>query len=275
MKKTICVVLIFVFLFGAIYSGFQIYEILREYRVGEKMYTDTQQFISVQPSKNEIAPTEPDALVQEQLPQDETIGFEETTPTEPKPDITFPEVDFEGLMQISTDVVGWIYIEGTNINYPVVQGKDNRYYISALIDGTPNGAGSIFMDYRNASDFSDYNTVLYGHNMKNKTMFHDICNYRTQEYYEAHPIGLIMTPEKNYYFEIISGYVASLTDSAWQIEFADETDAHQWLQGSMERSLFISYADPTSGDKAITLSTCSYEYANARFVLVGILKEYD
>ena len=272
MRKIISFVLILIFLFGAVYSGFRIYEILREYRIGDQVYTDTQQYISVQSLPTQVSSM--DDSEASQPPEEESIAPDETLPTVPKPDISFPEVDFDGLMQVSEDVVGWIYIEGTNINYPVVQGADNRYYVSALIDGTPNGAGSIFMDYRNASDFTDQNTVLYGHNMKNKSMFHDICNYRTQEYYEAHPIGLLITPEKNFYFEIVSGYVASLTDPAWQIDFADEADAHQWLQNSIEHSLFTSSAAPAPGDKVLTLSTCSYEYANARFVLAGVLREY-
>ena len=271
MKKIASFALILIFLFGVVYSGFQIYVILREYRIGEQVYNDTQQYISVQPTQTALL----DADEAIQLPSEELIPTNETVPDVPKSDISFPEVDFDGLLQKSTDVIGWIYVEGTNINYPVVQGTDNQYYVSALIDGTPNGAGSIFMDYRNASDFTDPNTILYGHNMKNKSMFHDICNYRTQEYYEEHPIGLFITPEKNYYFEVVSGYVASLTDPAWQIEFTDETDVHQWLQDTMERSLFTSCVTPVPGDKVLTLSTCSYEYANARFILVGIIREYE
>ena len=104
-------------------------------------------------------------------------------------------------------------------------------------------------------------------------MFHDICNYRTQDYYDKHPMGMIVTPEKNYYFEIISGYVASLADPSWQLEFVDDADLMNWVEDSVGRSSFVSQAEPQPGDRIITLSTCSYEFNNARFVLVGILRE--
>lgn len=280
MKKTIRVLLILIFLIVGAYSAWQIYNILTEYKAGDELYTSTQQYVVVHPEPvTETEPVQTEPAAETQLPTEPVeTGTEEPTeptePPEPKPEITFPEVDFEGLMAVSEDVIGWVYIEGTNINYPIVQGSDNRYYVSTMIDGTPNGAGSIFADFRNSSDFTDWHTVLYGHNMKNRSMFHDICNYRNQQYYDAHPMGLIITPEKNYYFEIVSGYVASLAEPAWQLGFVDENDAHQWLLGSMEKSLFTSSATPEPGDQMITLSTCSYEFSDARFVLVGILNEY-
>ena len=122
-------------------------------------------------------------------------------------------------------------------------------------------------------DFSDPHTILYGHNMQNGSMFHDICNYKDSDFYASHPTGLLMTPDGNYYFEIVSAYVASLADSAWQIEFVDDTDLHDWVSASVERSAFVSPIQPQPGDRIITLSTCSYEFNDARFVLVGILRE--
>ena len=201
MRKALLAFFLVIFAIGAVYSGYRVYDILREYRAGEDLYSGAQQHILF-PAAESILTVGKEA-VPENIP-----------PEAAKPKLLFPEVDFAGLLQVSEDVVGWVYIDGTNINYPIVQGEDNRYYVSALMDGTENKAGSIFMDYMNNADFSDMHTILYGHNMKNGTMFHDIVYYQEQEFFEQHPVGLIMTPEKNYYFDVVSAYVASLADPA-------------------------------------------------------------
>lgn len=264
MKRKILLSPLFVlFLSVALFSGYKIVTILLEYRFGENTYQEVQQYVHIpeteQPTQEATKPTAPD--------ETETT----TAPTEAP--IQFPEVYFDALREVNEDVVAWVYIEDTNINYPVVQGEDNRHYLSTMIDGSYNGAGSIFMDYRNQPDLSDPHTILYGHNMKNKTMFANITNYRNQEYYEAHPVGMLMTPNGNYQFEVVAAYVADVADPAWQLEFFSEEDALQWLHDAMARSGFITHAEPQLGDRILTLSTCSYEFDDARFVLVGILKQ--
>lgn len=268
-RKPITVIPLLFFLSGAVFTGYHIYNISAEYHTSEKVYQNLQQYaVFTQDSSDaEVLPTIADLPGNSAIP-DTSL---QTGPAETKR--IYPSIDFEALKQINEDVVGWIYLEGTNINYPVVQGADNRHYVSALIDGTYNGSGSIFMDYRNQSDFSDPHCILYGHNMQNGSMFHDICNYKEPEYYDNHPTGMLITPEQNFYFEIVSAYVASLADPAWQLEFVDDADLLAWLSDSMERSSFVSSVQPQLGDRIITLSTCSYEYDNARYVLVGILKE--
>ena len=89
-------------------------------------------------------------------------------------------------MSVCKEIIGWIYSDGTPINYPIVQTTNNEYYLRRLIDGTYNQAGSIFMDYKNSSDFSDYNTIIYGHNMKNDSMFGTLTSYESQDYYNEH-----------------------------------------------------------------------------------------
>jgi len=264
MKRKLILTLIFlIFLSVAIFSGYKIVSILAEYRSGENTYSEVQQYVHLPAVE---APTE-------KATKPTAVPEETEAATEPEEEpIQFPEVDFDALLEVNEDVVAWVYIEDTNINYPVVRGDDNRHYLSTMIDGSYNGAGSIFMDYRNQPDLSDPHTILYGHNMKNKTMFAHILNYKDQAYYEAHPVGMLMTPDGNYQFEVVAAYVASLADPAWQLEFFSEEDTLQWLQDAMNRSGFTTNAVPELGDRILTLSTCSYEYNDARFVLVGILK---
>lgn len=98
------------------------------------------------------------------------------------------KVDFERLQEENKDIIAWLYCPDTEINYPVVQSKDNEYYLRRLLDGTWNIAGTLFMDYRNAADCSDLHTIIYGHNMKNNTMFGSLPKYSKQEYYEEHSV---------------------------------------------------------------------------------------
>ena len=108
--------------------------------------------------------------------------------------------------------------------------------------------------------------------MNNGTMFHQITKYKDQAFYDEHSVCLIMTPSGNYKLEFFSGYVIDMNSQAWKLEFASDEEYADWLNDTISKSLFASEVIPTSGDRVITLSTCTYEYNDARFVLVGILK---
>lgn len=262
-RRMILAALLLMFLAGGAIAVYNIIDVSLEYHTGVKTYEAARQYVRLEtaPEPATAAASEPMLLVAEEQPAPDL---------EP---LAYPEVDFAALKEINEDVRGWIYIADTYVNYPFVQGEDNRQYISSMIDGTYNSAGSIFMDYRNSPDFSDRHTILYGHNLKNGAMFRGITLYKNQKYYDAHPVGQIMTPEKNYQFEVVSAYVASLADPAWQLEFVDDADALQWLEESRARAPFVSRYTPREGDRILTLSTCTYEFDEARFVLVGVLRE--
>lgn len=242
--------LIIIFLAIALFSGYQLYSILSEYKAGEDVYDDAAQYIT--DGNAEIPTASPD----------------------PHGGIVWPGIDFEKLQAVNDDVVGWIYLENSKINYPIVLGDDNSYYLNRLYDRTYNGSGSIFMDYRNSGDFSDTHTILYGHHMNNGSMFAGIAKYKQQSYYDEHPYCLILTPEQNYKLEFFAGYVASVeTDlTAWDLSFDSEEDYQEWLAAAIAKSTFVSDVQPTAEDKIVTLSTCTYEFENARYVLVGVLR---
>ena len=155
----------------------------------------------------------------------------------------------------------------------MVQGEDNDYYLDHLFDGTANGAGCLFVDAACQPDLSGRNTVIYGHRMKNGTMFAALGNYREQAYYDAHPSFLLLTPERRYVVEWFSGYVADTEESAWTLDFSGEESYLAWLEEVRGKSDFSCGVSPTAEDRVVTLSTCSYEFENARFVLHGILRE--
>lgn len=186
-----------------------------------------------------------------------------------------PQVDFGALKKQNSDVVGWIYGPGTVINYPVVQGDDNAYYLNHMFDGKENKCGSIFMDCLSAADFSDTNSFIHGHHMKNGSMFASLAGYSRQSYYDSHPVLWLVTPEKSYLVEIFAGFVTDLENDVWQIGFSGEEEYRQWIDKMIAGSAFKSDIKPGTDDKILTLATCSYEYDDARFVVLGILRETE
>ena len=107
--------------------------------------------------------------------------------------------------------------------------------------------------------------------MKNGTMFTGIDKYKKQELFDEHPVALLITPDKNYKVDFFAGYVATPQDDAWEIGFT-EAEFEVWLQNAADRSCFTSEIAPIASDHILTLSTCSYEFDDARFVLVGALR---
>ena len=190
----------------------------------------------------------------------------------PVPETAPITVDFERLQEENKDIIAWIYCPDTEINYPIVQSKDNEYYLRRLLDGTWNIAGTLFMDYRNAADCSDLHTIIYGHNMKNNTMFGSLPKYSKQEYYEEHSVLYLLTPKQNYKVKLIAGYVTPSDSKVYEFEKTKE-ERSGLLKTALDNSLFTSGTTVSDEDRLLTPSTCSYEYDNARFVLTGVLEE--
>lgn len=182
-----------------------------------------------------------------------------------------PVVDFDALRAINPDIVAWLICEDTLINYPVVQGRDNDYYLKHLFDGTRNNAGCLFVDSSNEPDFVDHNTVIYGHHMKDNSMFSVLTEYKTQSFYEEHPQMILLTPEGNYTIDLFAGYVTDVNADSWKLWFSSNAEFEEWLRETRPKSTFMSDVEASTSDRFVTLSTCSYEFDNARYVVVGKL----
>lgn len=183
----------------------------------------------------------------------------------------FAHVDFDALRAINSDVSAWLTCAGTKIHYPVVQTTDNVYYLTHLFDRTENSAGCLFIDSRNHTGFIDRNTIIYGHNMRNQSMFATLTQYKDAAFYQAHPSMQLLTPQGNYRLELFAGYVAGTDAPAWQVSFSDDDAFEQWIRDVRARSTFQSDVSVTAADKVVTLSTCSYEFDDARYVVLGKL----
>ena len=183
-------------------------------------------------------------------------------------------VNFEYLHGINEDVAGWIYCEDTPISYPFLQSPDNDYYLYRLVDGTQNPSGSLFLDFRNQFDMSDWNSVIYGHNMHDGTMFACLNEYKKQEYYDAHPVMYLLTPEKQYKVELVAG-ILSRADASFYDFPVPEDRREAVVQGWLEDSTFETKVQIQPDDRFVTLSTCSYEFSDARYVVIGVLREIE
>ena len=190
-------------------------------------------------------------------------------PTEPEP---FP-IDFDALRKIYPDITGWISCAGPGIDLPIVQGTDNDYYLNHLPNGEKNKMGSIFLDYRNAPDFSDVNTMVFGHNMKTGDMFGNLKEYRNQAFYEEHSVMTIYIPGKEFELKLFSGY---MLDSGYEIpptSFKDANAFDEYIKNITRRSLFKSDVEVNYGDRLVCLVTCTPASDNTRFIVVGKINE--
>lgn len=240
----------------AIFSAYKIFTGVKGYREAERTYEEIRQYVYMDTSEKRTEVSAAESIIEEDS-------------------IDLPKIDFAALSELSEDVKAWIYIEGTEVNYPIAQSEDNNYYLRRLLDGTYNTAGTLFLDYRNGEDFSDMHNVVYGHNMDDGSMFHTILKYKEQAFYDEHPTAYLMTPGKSYEIEFFSGYVAAASDDAWKMDFADERSFEDWINAAESKSYFESGIHPGSNDRLITLSTCSYDFNDARFVLLGVLRETE
>ena len=259
MKRNIFRTLLFLTSVGIIiFSVQKLYEIYAEYEKGKSAYVEIAEQYVTRLVTDDTLPSSIEKIV---LPE----------PVEPLK--TAPiSVSFKDLLAECDDVVGWLYCAETLINYPVVQGRDNNYYLRRLPDGSYNINGTIFMDYRNSPDFSDWNTVIYGHNMNNDTMFGILQRYNSQDYFDTHPVWYLLTPEQDYRIELLGGYTTSSTDADTYSIPDNVQGRDELIEKVMQYTTFQSEVEIGDEDLLITLSTCADDY-DARYVLVGVLRE--
>lgn len=174
----------------------------------------------------------------------------------------------EELKSINSDYKMWIQIENTNINYPVVQSSDNDYYLKHNFRKESNISGTVFVESANDID-NDKNIILYGHNMRNGTMFNNITNYKEESFFnEDNKINIIMN-NTLYEYEVFSVYVKNVSEVNLAIGFASEDEFINYAYNQADESIYKKDVDFSAEDNLITLVTCSYEFTDARTIVVA------
>ncbi|MDR1065868.1 MAG: class B sortase [Clostridiales bacterium] len=165
------------------------------------------------------------------------------------------------------EIIGYIRIDGTTIDYPVVQSTDNNKYLSVNARGKESGAGAIFLDYENDIERDDKNMIIYGHNMKTKTMFHELRDYRDKNFFDAHRTIKFCTLYDSYEYEAFSFYKAEDTFNYIQAVFDNDEEFLTLLNEMKSRSMHRVDTDVSADDRILTLSTCSNADDDTRYVI--------
>ncbi|WP_432616840.1 class B sortase [Butyricicoccus sp.] len=182
------------------------------------------------------------------------------------------EIDFHALHEKNKDVIGWITIPGTNIDYPVVQGSNNTHYLKYAYNRKRSWMGSIFIDYRNESDFSDFNTVIYGHELSTKkTMFSQLNKYLSKTFWEKHKEIVIDTDdEEQHTYTVFSVYVSPAKSIAFNPDI-EEDIFPAFLQSIKDAARYDTEIEPNADNKIVTL-VCCYEKNFSKRVVVHAMQ---
>lgn len=187
-------------------------------------------------------------------------------------------IDFEELQKLNADIYAWIEIPGTAINYPVVQSpNDDGYYLNHTIEGQEGYPGAIYTERQNAKDFSDYNTVIYGHNMKDGSMFMGLHAYEDPQYLKEYNEVIIYTPNHQYTYRIFAAVIYNNSHILNSYDFENEEQRQLYLDSiyasrTMQSSIDDSVVVDTQS-KLLTLSTCIGGQPNQRFLVEAVLTD--
>ena len=190
-------------------------------------------------------------------------------------DDTF-SVDFQKLLEINPDTIAWIRFpdEPSQINYPVVQGTDNSKYLKKTFSSNENTLGAIFLNVDNQKDFSDKNSVIYGHRMRDGSMFRHLQDYDTREFWKNNPYFYIYTVDGRILkYHIYSAGQVVDTSESYQTTFETDEEYQEFLNMTQSTSLYNTGVEVTTADTIVTLSTCTSASDNHRFVVRGVKEE--
>ena len=223
-------------------SAYKLYGIFSEYNKGDKEYQKIQDLVINTEKKDDT--------------KEETFS-----------------VDFEKLLEMNSDVVGWIrFDEPSEINYPVVQGRDNEEYLKRTFEANTNKLGTLFVDVNNPGDFSGRNTFIYGHNMKNGCMFAQLLKYKDDSFYKEHPYFYIYTPDgKVRTYEIFSAGVVKDTSDSYIMDYADDAAFQTYIDYIKQQSAYPTSTEVTTASKIVSLSTCTNVRDDERFLVHGVM----
>ena len=185
-----------------------------------------------------------------------------------KPDVD-DSLSFEALMAQNSEVFGWLNVDGTNIDYPLVQADDNDKYINTDVLGKFSLGGSIFLDYRNDRHFTDFNSIIYGHHMEKAAMFGELANFKGRDYFESHRYGSLYYDGQNHRLEFFAFLETDAYDSDIYTPALLSGQREEMIESLASKATHWREIDLDGGDHLVLLSTCTSDSTNGRHVLVG------
>ena len=179
-------------------------------------------------------------------------------------------IDYKGLYnklkESNADYRGWITVENTDIDYPIVQGTDNDFYLKHDFNKKESISGCVFMDYLNEVDKDD-NIILYGHNMRNGSMFSKLQNFKENEFFYQNNKVIIKDEAGEHTYEVFSVYVLKPGDKLGKINYSSADEFNEYIKFIKNKSFYASDIKVEKGDKILTLVTCTYEIDDARTIV--------
>ncbi|MDE7424154.1 MAG: class B sortase [Lachnospiraceae bacterium] len=258
MKRKIRIIILISCVAICLFSAYKLISIQMNYKKGEKLYEDIKQQVVMTKT-----PTEAEAVTV--TPDDS----EETKDRQTALDIS---VDFDVLKKTNPDIFGWLYLPYGSISYPLLQGEDNDTYLHQAYDKTPNNFGSIFIDYRNNNNLLDKHTIIYGHNMKNGSMFGTLKQFCDEKFYQKNKYFFILTPKVIYTYKVFSYHVADAKGRVYDVFYKDDGEYKEFIDLAKQSSYLDTGVKVSTENRTITLSTCTSS-DDKRFVVHAKLAE--
>lgn len=267
--KLLSVILALVFLC----STFMMFRQKKDEESARSTYESVQQMV-MQAETVKTEPAEPETIPQ-QPTVSQTVSYQWMPAPVEDEDIyihRLDALDLEQLRETNPDLIGWIWIPDTQVNYPLMQGEDNSYYLNRTWEGSENIVGSIFLETRNTPELTDFNTIVYGHNMKNGAMFGSLKQYCEQNYAQQHPYVYIRTDGGTYRYEVFAAFEADVESATYGLSFNQEKTRINFLTEAEENSAIETGIKPAVTDRILTLSTCTGKGYDNRWVVQARLK---
>lgn len=265
-----------------VFSAWKLYGFYRDYKAGTDEYSSLDdkynlpEFESETDSKGRPVLTDtsllndPDTL-EENLKGVSVMKVLENGLRRKLPRLKNP-IDFEGLGEINKDVIGWLKVDAIDASYPIAQGPDNDFYLHRTFEKLDNFAGCIFLDAETSPDFTDQNCVVYGHNMKNGSMFGRLKEYKDPAVYQQYPYFWIYTENFIYQYRVFSIMETNSSNNLYKIRHYTEEDFADMIASVKKASLVDTGVETGTQDRLVTLSTCMAN-STVRFIVVGKLEQ--
>lgn len=246
LRKVLIVVLALIFLGSLV----MVLNLGKEYSEGQDLYEQAEQIAGTPSAEAE----QPDSSEPEPAPAEDKLA----------------DISLSALQEASRDAIGWIRIPDTALSYPIVQGEDNDYYLNHAWNGAVTSVGSVFMDYRCASDFSDFNAILYGHRMKDGSMFAALKYYSKADFWESHPTVYIKDENGTRAYAVFAAYEAPVKACTYDVAPERDELRQEFIDYALNQSVIQTGVVPAVTDSILTLSTCTGDGYDTRWVVQAV-----